>query len=407
MIRTAKLDHRVFIAFWIFGVLNNVLYVVILSALVDLVGALVPKATVLLADVLPAFILKLVAPFFIHLVPHRVRIVMMVLLDVIGMLIVALVDSVGLKLFAITLVSLSSGGGELTFLQLTHYFNDKALKGFSSGTGGAGLLGSFFYLLFTTWLGISVKTTLLISSLVPFTFFYSFYVILPDSKSLSNNTASYSLVEEQPLNDYSSGFSISTMEISKESWILLKDHISSTLNKLKPLLIPFMLPLFTVYASEYMINQGVSPTLLFDIDSTPFTHYRDMYVVYGTLYQLGVFISRSSSSFVRIRNLYIPSFLQMLNVALFISQSLYMIIPNVWIVMVLVFYEGLLGGASYVNTFTLVSETVPLENREFAMGAVGMSDSAGIVMLASISMWLEPQLCQFQVDSGRPWCRME
>ena len=40
----------IFIAFWLFGLINNVLYVVNLSAAIDLVGPLVPKATVLLAD---------------------------------------------------------------------------------------------------------------------------------------------------------------------------------------------------------------------------------------------------------------------------------------------------------------------------------------------------------------------
>lgn len=62
---------RIFIAFWLFGLINNVLYVVNLSAAIDLVGPLVPKATVLLADVLPSFLVKIVAPFFIHVVPYK------------------------------------------------------------------------------------------------------------------------------------------------------------------------------------------------------------------------------------------------------------------------------------------------------------------------------------------------
>lgn len=167
-----------------------------------------------------------------------------------------------------------------------------------------------------------------------------------------------------------------------------------------------MAPLFLVYISEYIINQGISPTLLFPIEEMPFQKYRDAYVTYGTLYQLGVFISRSSSSFIRIRRVYIPSLLQFLNLIIFIYQSIYMIIPNVYLVMVMVFYEGLLGGASYVNTFMLVSETVPHQDREFAMGSVGISDSAGVVCAGLISMWLEKHLCGIQKASGRPWCEL-
>lgn len=43
-----------------------------------------------------------------------------------------------------------------------------------------------------------------------------------------------------------------------------------------------MLPLFTVYTSEYLINQAISPTLLFPLASTPFTAFRDFYPTYNS-----------------------------------------------------------------------------------------------------------------------------
>lgn len=64
-------NTRLFSSFWVFGLINNVLYVIILSAALDLVGPTVPKATVLLADVMPAFLCKLSAPFFVHLIPYK------------------------------------------------------------------------------------------------------------------------------------------------------------------------------------------------------------------------------------------------------------------------------------------------------------------------------------------------
>lgn len=74
--------------------------------------------------------------------------------------------------------------------------------------------------------------------------------------------------------------------------------------------------------------------------------------------------------------------------------------------MILVFYEGLLGGASYVNTFMKVSEEVILSEREFAMGAVGLSDSAGVVCAGLISLHLEKALCNYQKSTGRPFCEL-
>ncbi|PWW71592.1 CLN3-domain-containing protein, partial [Tuber magnatum] len=82
-------DPRVCAAFWLFGLINNVLYVIILSAALDLVGPALPKAIVLLADVVPSFLTKLVAPYFVHLISYRTRILIMVALSFTGMQLVA------------------------------------------------------------------------------------------------------------------------------------------------------------------------------------------------------------------------------------------------------------------------------------------------------------------------------
>ncbi|KAJ3561515.1 hypothetical protein NPX13_g8918 [Xylaria arbuscula] len=92
--------------------------------------------------------------------------------------------------------------------------------------------------------------------------------------------------------------------------------IVANLNRAKALVLPYMLPLFLVYIAEYIINQGVSPTLLFPLASTPFNELRDFYPMYGFLYQLGVFVSRSSIAFLRIHHLYLLSLLQVGNLAL-------------------------------------------------------------------------------------------
>ncbi|KKY16898.1 putative golgi integral membrane protein [Diplodia seriata] len=141
-------DPRVCAAFWLFGLINNVLYVIILSAAVDLVGPAVPKGVVLLADVIPSFITKLVAPYFIHQVPYAVRIFVFVGLSTAGMLLIALTPAsrdggaIGIRMLGIIFASLSSGGGELSFLGLTHYYGHFSLAAWGSGTGGAGLVGA-------------------------------------------------------------------------------------------------------------------------------------------------------------------------------------------------------------------------------------------------------------------------
>lgn len=166
-----------------------------------------------------------------------------------------------------------------------------------------------------------------------------------------------------------------------------------------------MLPLLLVYIAEYTINQGVAPTLLFPIASSPFKDYRSFYPTYNAIYQVGVFLSRSSTPFFRIHNLYLPSFLQMLNLALLTAHALFNFIPSIYIVFAIIFWEGILGGLVYVNTFAEISDHVPKEDREFSLGATTVSDSGGICVAGFIAMALEVSLCKWQVSHGRDYCK--
>lgn len=411
--------HKVFMAFFSFGLLNNILYVVILSAAIDLVGASTPKAVVLLADIVPSLTIKILAPFFIHMVPYQLRIWILVVLSSTGMLIVSLKNQNATlsKVFGIALASLSSGMGEVTFLQLTHFhYETHAIGGFSSGTGGAGILGSFLFMLLTNIVGMETWKALLTFAIAPIGFIGAYYFILPRNsteatyRSLNdedNFAEELALPETGVRREDDNPFESGKGSRGKQIYI----HVRNTVKMITPLFRPYMIPLCTVYISEYVINQGVSPTLLFPLDEVPswlIKTYRDTYVVYGFLYQLGVFISRSSVTFgIRVRKLYMLSILQAVNVGLTISQSvLDYPFPNIGILLLLIFYEGLLGGLLYVNTFMSVSEQVPKDRREFSMGCVGISDSFGVMVAGCINWWLETKLCNIQVGHGRDWCKV-
>lgn len=165
--------------------INNVLYVIILSAALDLVGPNIPKSVVLLADVVPSFVTKLVAPYFIHVVPYRIRMLLLVTLSTVGMLLIALTPeytdggTVSSKMAGVILASLSSGAGELSFLSLTHFYGPFSLAAWGSGTGAAGLVGAGAYAVATTSIRLSVKTTLLTSSFLPVIMLFSFFAVLP------------------------------------------------------------------------------------------------------------------------------------------------------------------------------------------------------------------------------------
>jgi battenin len=405
--------------------------VIILSAAQDLVGTTLPKGVVLLADVVPSFLTKLVAPYFIHRVPYAIRVLAFAALSSAGMSLIALTPpdrSVAVKLAGVVLASLSSGGGELSFLGLTHYYGQASLAAWGSGTGGAGLVGAGLYVLLTDWIGFSVKSSLLASAFLPGIMLLAFFVVLPRGPlrgwgegkgggytalipdrddeeveggggDLARSDASSSLLASGP-----SG-ATATAYMDRPGVGMRKSGFAANVRRARKLFFPYMLPLLLVYVAEYTINQGVAPTLLFPLDESPFAEFRSFYPFYGFLYQLGVFVSRSSTPFIRIHHLYLPSFLQVGNLVLLTLHAVLNFIPSVYIVFAVVFWEGLLGGAVYVNTFAEIMENVPEEDREFSLGATSVSDSGGICIAGFLGMAVEVWLCGWQVRHGRDWCR--
>ncbi|KAK7978772.1 hypothetical protein PG996_004823 [Apiospora saccharicola] len=418
-----KSDTSVLIAFWLFGLINNVLYVIILSAAQDLVGSDVPKGVVLLADVLPSFFTKLIAPYFIHRVPYAVRILCFVAGSSAGMLLIALTPpdrSVGIKMAGVVVASLTSGGGELSFLGLTHYYGHMSLAAWGSGTGAAGLVGAGLYVALTDWFSFSVRSSLLASAFLPVIMLVSFFVILPrgplregqikkDYQTLPEQDLEQDDVEELPADNAAAGLLAPGPAVAATAFSGTQDNAAARFNanlrRAKSLFFPYMLPLLLVYVAEYSINQGVAPTLLFPLQGTPFSEFRAFYPFYGFLYQLGVFISRSSIAFIRIPHLYVPSVLQIANLVLLTLHALFFFIPSVYLVFIVIFWEGLLGGAVYVNTFAEIMENVPTSEREFSLGATSVSDSAGICLAGFVGMSIEPWLCNYQVNQGRDWCK--
>ncbi|CAI8008680.1 Battenin [Geodia barretti] len=127
-----------------------------------------------------------------------------------------------------------------------------------------------------------------------------------------------------------------------------------------PYLVKYMMPLYLVYVSEYMINQGLFELLYYKNTrlGTICLDQKDQYRWYQVVYQLGVFISRSSLFLVYIKWFWILPILQVINFVLLFLEAIYLVLPSFWITFFLVLYEGLLGGGVYVNTFYSITKQV-------------------------------------------------
>lgn len=385
---------RNLVGFWLLGLCNNYAYVVMLSAAFDILNKEVsphnvtvdphppnntrcnPTSTgaILLADILPALFIKLTAPFFN--INTRVQVATVVLLSCSSFLMTSFTIAKWMSFLGVVCAALGSGLGEITFLAYSSHFDTDVISTWSSGTGGAGVLGAFSYAAMASVL--TPETTLLVMLCVPVLLAISFWGILVHPKKDSRQPVA--VPDEEPLLLSCSGCS------EEEEGTLT---FVQKLKLMKPLL-KFMIPLGFVYFAEYFINQGLLELIVFrNITLTHKEQYRWLQV----MYQVGVLISRSSVNIVQIRKLWLLPILQFANVAFIFSEAYSLYLPSFWIVVVVVLYEGLLGGAAYVNTFYRISKDVAPQHREFSLRIASLADSTGIALAGAVALPVHDAMC--------------
>ncbi|KAM0792898.1 hypothetical protein ACM66B_002659 [Microbotryomycetes sp. NB124-2] len=394
---SAHVPHKLPLSasFFIEGLLNNVLYVVILSAALDLVDAAsTPKGIILFVNIAPALLVKVGWPYFMKgEARYGQRILSCSAISFIGIIIVATSGSLIPRLFGIAMASFSSGLGEMSYLQLSTVYGaipgadlgGIAVGWFASGTGAAGLVGAGLW-----WVlrGLGVRIGLLICSFLPLCMSVTYFFLLPSVSAMSESTlAVYDFLPDDDSEDDLSetgeeGDDVSSAALrehgntqraiangglAKASPLTLRDKLTLA----RPLVFRYMLPLFFVYLAEYTINSGVAPTLIYEVpdrQNNPvlaliIKSLRDYYPLWQLVYQTFVFISRSSLSILRlppipIPFLPLPTLFQLGLLAVTTLQASTLFISNslgeagaTWVTFVLVACEGLAGGSAYVNCF--------------------------------------------------------
>lgn len=398
------------IGFWILGLCNNFSYVVMLSAAHDILSHQkesgnqshvgpgptphnkpsrfdcnpVSTAAVLLADILPTLVIKLLAPFGLHLLPYSPRVLCSGFCAAGSFILIAFSRSVAISLCGVVLASISSGLGEVTFLALTAFYPRAVISWWSSGTGGAGLLGALSYLGLTQ-AGLSPQNTLLCMLGIPVLLLASYFFLLtspepqdPGGEEEAERAARQPLMSSED-SEASERKPDSNSSLSlHEKWTVFKG------------LQRYIIPLILVYFAEYFINQGLFELLFFR--NTSLSHAQQ-YRWYQMLYQAGVFASRSSLRCFHIRFTWALALLQCFNLVFLLLHVWLNFLPSIYLVFLIILYEGLLGGAAYVNTFHNVALESSDEHREFAMATACISDTLGISLSGLTALPLHDFLC--------------
>lgn len=396
-------SYRLNSAFFLFGLLNNSLYVVILTAALELLPRGVPTGLVSFTNIFPALIAKAVWPYLLRgTVRYTKRVWSCAGMSFVGMLLVSFFPALGMRLLGISLASFSSGLGELTFLQLSTRYAPKerkerssglgagqaamaglernyageAVGWFASGTGAAGLIGAGAW-----WVvrPLGVQMGMAILSVLPGFMVLAYLVVLPSVETLLHGgearSSGYTPIStsDEPQDADETAEPIADAEEaplvggSSDKDVQVRLSFAEKMALLRPMLFRYILPLVTVYFAEYTINQGVAPTLIYPLP-TPSNHpllsriikkLTDYYPLYQLVYQTFVFLSRSSISIFNLpaipkHLLWLPALLQTGLLVLLTSESVYgwfresIASP---LVVVLICVEGLAGGAAYVSVF--------------------------------------------------------
>ncbi|KAJ2915730.1 hypothetical protein MD484_g4663, partial [Candolleomyces efflorescens] len=432
------------------GSVSVVLYVIILSAALDLVPPSTPKGIIAFCNIAPSLVAKVAWPYLLKgKIQYERRLIGCCALSFCGMLIIAFFDSLFLRLLGISFASFSSGLGELTFLQLSTTYSPPTVAGhavgyFASGTGAAGLVGAFLW-----WevRGLGVRLGVGMSSVMPFLIPLTYFFLLPHSSAFLfpvtptvhddyfTPPPALSALPYTPLgaaDDDEEGEEEGTYAPGPTKGVHLT--VADKVRLVRPLLLKYMLPLFCVYLFEYTINQGIGPTLLYRVPSdkeswilSKIIHtVRDYYPLWQLVYQTFVFFSRSSISMglppLPERLLPLPAIIQGMILATLAYESAVGFFPggspdasetkNVFFVFLLVCLEGICGGLAYVNVFYRINHEPPDNNiryndieltrqaREFKIGSIGFADSTGILLASILAVPTEIELCKAQINHG-------
>lgn len=115
---------------------------------------------------------------------------------------------------------------------------------------------------------------------------------------------------------------------------------------------------------------------------------------YQVTYQIGVFVSRSSVNIIQIERTWIMSTIQGILALFFLTEAIFLFTPNISIIFIMIFIEGLQGGLAYVNTYYRISREIPATRKAFAMNIVASSDSIGIIFAGFLAIPTHNWICQ-------------
>ncbi|XP_073972058.1 battenin-like [Rhodnius prolixus] len=399
---------KLLVAFWIFGFCNHVGNIVMMTAAEDMLSEITGRnlsrecsredlsnetyynrvcneigtGAIVVANIAPSIIVKIIAPFLPFMV--HVRLIIAEIMTTLGFLTAALgygsTQGHWMAIFGVIIISFARGLGESTLLAYSVFFSSKnVLSTWSSGTGAAGIVGAFLYSLLRK-VNVGVKDTLLIMTIWPMVMATTFWVLVKHPYIKKSNIR-FSTLEE------------ATREQIEEEIPTVED-VHTTIGKLK-ILKRIFLEYMTPYSLAFFFEYLICPTfyeMLYYPDNA-YVSCKTDFSWFMSIFLLGVFIARSSVNCIVVNNLWLLALLQIINALVIFFEILYGYLYYILVCAACIFWVGLVAGASYVNTYRRISRELPPLQREFSMSMTTVSDAIMTTLAGLVAIPLHFYLC--------------
>lgn len=273
-------------------------------------------------------------------------------------------ESILISFFGTALLGMGGAFGDSCIQGFMKAFPSETFVGYSSGTGGAGLFGSFYYLTLKVY-GFDSSRIFLYLFPAYIAYFFLFLYLFRVKVSLDESD---SLIETKA----------ETVE-NKEVAINVKLSLSivpHVLSKIYKYSIYFGIVYFCEYSSFGFLSNAATAKLP---ENSPFHKYAAEVVFCS--YQIAVFISRSSLQFVKIKHLGLLCLIQGCFFLLWIGLATFISLP-IYPLIAIIFAVGMVAGLSYVNTiYTILNDSsISKGEKEVCLNVNSMFADLGIIL---------------------------
>lgn len=376
---TNKIVFKAKIAFFLLGLLNNCGYVIVLASASDLAKKFEKDDMMSLFAGCLVFFSILVKVFnakYLLKIHHKIRIAVAVAFFMIGVLAIIFAlrkDSFNLSLFGSMLLGIGVSFGDANIQGFMKGFPAETFSGYASGTGGAGVFGSTYYLILKVSQFDVIRIFFFLFPAYILYFFCFTYVL--KLKTQIEKVSNIGMLEEETIQNKEAQINVEL------SLAILPTIISKIL---------YYSTFFgSVYFLEYCIFNFLAETAAHKLKGDSFFVVH-AYNIIQCFYQIGVFISRSSLQLFKFKKLEILFLIQFSFFCLWIGFATVIDIGEI-IMFTAVLNVGLIAGLTYVNTIYMIlsDPKISKSEKEVALNLNSMTSDFGILMSSLVGVFFK------------------